>query len=212
MARGARLVLIEGLPGSGKTTAAARICARFEQRQIPALWTREEAGDHPVFPPGLRAAHREPDFASRCLDAWAQFVEQPDDRVRVLDGCAFSAPVRFMYEERVDRAEIDRYWRAFEALVAPVSPVLLYLWHPDPACLIREHTIPTRGIDWYDKAADYVARTPAGRRYRHLGVGGFVEFWVRYGALCDELIAQTRLPVERLPAAGQTMRDVLLPQ
>jgi hypothetical protein len=39
-----------------------------------------------------------------------------------------------------------------------------------------------------------------------------VEFWVHFGALCDALVAHSRLPVERLPAAGQTMRDVLLPQ
>lgn len=209
-----RLVLVDGLPGTGKTTTAERVFEGLRGRGIDCAWAREEAKPHPVFGPGILAARRQPEFPALCIEAWTRFVAQTD-RICVLDGAALQSTVRFMFEQRVADVDITAYWQAFETIVAPARPVLMYLRDPNPAQRLRRHAIRERGREWYEKLADHVARTPAGRPFRHLGVDGFVEFWVRYGALCDELLAASELTVQRTrpPITPiQTMRDVLLPQ
>jgi hypothetical protein len=201
VARGARLVLVEGLPGSGRGSTARKIAGRLQGKGAEVDTGRP-----------ARIDTRDPDYVNRTLDAWGEFLTASPASTRVVHGALFDGAIRGLYEQCMPEDEILQFWRTLETSLAPAGAVLVYLWHPDPACLIREHTIPTEGIDWYDRVADQVARTPQGRRFRHMGVQGFVEFWVHFGALCDSLVAQSRLPVERLPAAGQTMRDVLLPQ
>ncbi|HEX5094721.1 MAG TPA: hypothetical protein VFX21_01845 [Acidimicrobiia bacterium] len=194
-----RLVLVDGLPGSGKTTTAERMCRRLRSRGIDAAWAAETAPDHPVFPRGFAKSRREPEFPQQCLDAWAAFVDTIGTRTWVLDGAAFQSTVRFFYDERVPYDEIFAYWRAFETIVMPLRPTIFYLRDDNPADRMRTITIPVRGRAWYDKVSNYVARTPAGREFRHLGVEGFIAFWVRYGELCESLLAQTRLDVASSP-------------
>jgi hypothetical protein len=198
-----RLVLVEGLPGSGKTTTAERMCRRLRSRGIDAAWAAEGAADHPVFAPGYAKSRRRPEFAQQCLDAWSSFVDAIGTRTWVLDGAAFQSTVRFMFEQRVPYDEIFAYWRVFESVVSPLRPTVFYLRDDDAADRLRTITIPVRGRAWYDKVSSYVARTPAGREFRHLGVEGFIEFWVRYGELCETLLAQSHLDVASSPLAPE---------
>jgi hypothetical protein len=203
-----KLVFVEGLPGSGKTTTAERMCRRLRSRGVDAQWASETTKDHPVFPPGLLTQRRAPDFADQCLAAWHAFVADLGPTTWVLDGAAFQSTVRFMFEERMPYESIRDYWRAFEDVVLPARPTLFYLRDDDAADRMRTITIPVRGQAWFDKVFDYVARTPQGREFRHMGVEGFIAFWVRYGALCDTLVAQSRMEI----SSSQTIREVLLPQ
>lgn len=44
------LLLIEGVPGSGKTTLAEMICNNLCAKGVNTNWYLEEAKDHPVHP------------------------------------------------------------------------------------------------------------------------------------------------------------------
>jgi hypothetical protein len=203
--RRSSVILVEGLPGSGKTSVAQRLCTGLRRRGFATAWVREEAKDHRVLPVALRRRRRAPDFAQQCLDAWARFMAADDGRVWIFDGAALQSTVRFLFEERVPEPRIAEYWNRFEEIMRPSAPVLVYLRHDDSAARLRDVTIPERGREWYDAVARHVAGAPAGRRHRHRDLEGFVAFWMEYEALCDRLVASATLRV-------QTMREVLLPQ
>ena len=177
----ARVVLIEGLPGSGKTTMAEQLA-----RERRASWAREEARDHPVLPASVRARNREDDFDALCLAQWRAFVE-PLDEPWVLEGCALQSTVRFMFANEWSRPRIDAYWRAFEEIIRPRTEQLIVLPRDDDR--IRK-AFAERGEEWRRKVSAWVASTPRG--------GDLTEFWSAYGALCDDLISASTLPVMRL--------------
>lgn len=67
----ARVILVEGLPGAGKTTLAAGLAHALERRGVAARWLREEDPAHPVTPRALKRTRGEDGFALRCVDAIA---------------------------------------------------------------------------------------------------------------------------------------------
>jgi hypothetical protein len=187
------IVLIDGLPGSGKTTTAREIAAGLRLRGVSCEWEREEARDHPYFGSEIRRQHRRPDYDQICIDRWQLLVDSPEPIWRVFDGCAMQSTVRFMFEQDWPIDRIESYWRRFEQTTRGRA-VLVYFTHPAPAAFIRTHTTRVRGDDW-PKIADHVRGTPAGRRLEREGASASVEFWVHYRRLCDRLIARSTLPV-----------------
>ena len=196
-----RPLLFEGLPGSGKTTCSRDVAHYLESHGRPSRWALEEARDHPWFGAASRASHREPGFVGRAVDAWHDVVADLDTASWALDGVAWQSTVRFLFEQDAPTAEIERYWRLFEAVVTPYRPVLVHLRHPDARSFIRDHTIEVRSDVW-DKIATHVRSTPVGQHLVEEADEPHVEFWVRYHALCDHLAALTTIPVVGIDLAA----------
>ncbi len=48
--RTTNLVLIEGLPGSGKSMSGQRLTLQLDRLGVPARWWHEEHPGHPLYP------------------------------------------------------------------------------------------------------------------------------------------------------------------
>jgi hypothetical protein len=188
-----RLVLIEGIPGTGKSTMAAQLCAAANQSGIAARWYLEESNDHPVHPHSLAAQRKDADFPAACLRHWSEFARRAKDdgMVHILEGSAFQSTVRFMMEQR--HAGIHGYFAEFQKSLAALSPLLMYLKPPQAAqhsrC-ISAH----RGKVWAGKVAAYLEQTPYCVQHGLTGIEGMHRFWSDYAGLCDDLVAATRMP------------------
>ena len=67
------LILFDGIPGSGKTTFAQRLCLHLQQLGHPARWHHEHDGNHPVIPPGV-GAHGAQAHLQKRIAAWRNFA------------------------------------------------------------------------------------------------------------------------------------------
>lgn len=194
------MILIEGLPGTGKTTLAGRLQRALAARGVAASWWREEEIDHPITPRTLRRTAAQPGFAERCIRQWIRFASQRREgaELPILEGTAFQSTIRFMLEHELSREEILAYVRAFDAAVTPADARLVYL-APDDARAFAVHFVhPARGAEWVSKVSAHLAGTPFCRRRGWSGAEGMIEFWMAYRELCEEALAALRLPVLRL--------------
>lgn len=190
--------LLEGLPGSGKSTMAAMLCALAGEAGMRAAWYREECADHPVHPPSLTTRRRDGhSFIDACLNAWSRFTaaSQGENIVHILEGSAFQSTVRFMMEERL--GGIEDYFLQFEEIVSQSSPRLVYLRPLDPLKHSRSIAI-ARGTGWTEKVSGYLERTPYSISRGFAGIEGMHGFWAEYVTLCDRLVARPNIPTRTI--------------
>ena len=184
----------EGIPGSGKSTASKIFCELLLSQGTDAQWWLEETADHPIMPQEQRRQAREPDFADSCLAAWSAFLASLNN-VAVLDGYAFQSTVRFLFQNLVDRREIDKYFDQWQHIAG--DSAIVFLAVEDPTAHF-DLVCAERGANWTAKLLEYVAQTEYGKANGLRGRTGFVVFWSHYQELCQELIDAATLPVETI--------------
>lgn len=191
-----RLVLIEGIPGAGKTRTARRVDARLAELGVPVRWYLEELAQHPVSPRSLLRLHPSAGFADACLESWRSFVRRGPAGVDILEGTLFQSTVRFLYARGDPECEVRGYVAELARIVSPLEPVVVYLQPPDPEEHLRSFVPRVKGPEWVARVTAYGSRTPLGRRRGWEGLSGLVDFWSGYRQLCDSLVAA--LPFPRL--------------
>jgi hypothetical protein len=211
-----RCRLVEGIPGSGKSTAAEAAAAWLTARGIAARWHLEEDHAHPAMPRSLVVRWREPDFTARCTASLARFAEAiPPGGVEILEGTAFQSTARFLWAADRDD-EIPAYLDGLARALAPATPAFLHLRPSDRAAWLRDFVLPRRGPDWEAKLVAYVETTARGRRCGWSGREGFVAFWTAYGEACDGWCEDLPFPrtelapdADRWPAHEAAVREWL---
>lgn len=199
-----RVVFVEGLPGSGKTTLARRLCEAEREAGRASEWHLEEMAEHPVHPHPLGACRTHDEYPLLCLQSWQRFTDrsESEDTLQILEGSVFQSTVRFMMEQERDHQAIAEYVARFEEIVAPLQPGFIYL-RPADAETHSQATANFRGPDWTGKVAAYIEQTPYARRRGLRGEAGMHRFWADYAQLCDALVAGLSMSVTRLAPALQ---------
>lgn len=195
VASDSRLLLIEGIVGSGKSSTAKELARRLHKTGRPARWVREEAADHPVTP---KSDDRPEPAANRIdwwLRHWSEVAVRDEAGDLVLEGTAFQSTVRMLFAERVGRPQIDGYVDRFVDTLRHTDARMVYLRRDHPERDLRERVLPLRGKDWTDRVAAYCESTLMGRDRGWHGAEGLIAFWCEYRALCDKLVDRMQLPV-----------------
>jgi adenylate kinase family enzyme len=190
-----QIVLIEGVPGSGKSAMAQGLCSKAASLGIDAQWYLEESPSHPARMKGANAAVFQGSFAEECLAIWARFVDQCKGQktIHIVEGIAFQSTVRFMME--MQENGIAQYYRRFEDIVTCLNPRMVYLRPRDVAMHSRK-ICKLRGEDWSNKVSSYLERTNYSNFHGLKGANGMHQFWASYAELCDGLLLKTRIPMK----------------
>jgi hypothetical protein len=182
-----QLLLIEGVPGAGKTTTAKAICELARNQGSDATWYIEEATEHPIHPNSITRLSDDPDFADKCLQRWQSFVErhQKSNRLHIMEGSAFQSTVRFLMEN--NHADIEKYFAEFVKHVQALAPALIYL-RPNDVFQNSRFISEFRGKQWSDKVSRCETNTPFSIAKNLVGLEGMHKFWAEYAILCDSLL------------------------
>jgi hypothetical protein len=197
-----RLVIVEGIMGSGKSSTMRFAAARLEQAGQRATAIHERTDPHPLratddlvhpFQPWLDVTPAE--LARRSLEKWRAFAQstRASDIVPVVDGQLFHGDLTNLFLMEAELATIADHSLAVADAISPLNPLLVYFHQADVAQAIRR-ICAERGDEWVRYQVDWKLQSPYARRRGLAGLDGLIELYRGYRVLTDTLFAQLDLP------------------
>lgn len=200
-----KLIVVDGLSGSGKTTTCRWLAQHLHQPHRPIRVVYEADVPHPLhwWQYWNGDHHLAPDFdqvtpehsMQTSLEKWTQFIDHlhtSDDSV-VIEGVMYCLAVGFFRQGDVAPAQIATYIHRVEALMAPIAPLLVYLRQDSIATHTR--TVWTsRGRAITQELITNMERTRYFRHRQLRGFAGVIALWEDTQALTDTLFATHQIP------------------
>lgn len=121
MANIPKLILIEGVPGSGKSSVAQLVTLGLQRAGLSARWHHENDRNHPISPLGSISG-----AGDDRLTVWSRFIEQTmaQDEIVVLESALFQKQLNGFVKARRE-SEIKPLFEALFALLLPAKPLLV---------------------------------------------------------------------------------------
>jgi hypothetical protein len=202
-----RVIFIDGLPGSGKSTTAAYVAGELERREIACRLLRERDADHPLnvggdlHPSGsttgarMFSTYTVGSFVQESLARWSAFVAEAlsSERVSILDGYPFQNSVRVLSQMDADSATLAGYQRRVEMEAAVLGPLLIYFDPGDAERMVRA-IADERGAAWTDYMIAVVTECPYAASRGLQGMDGAVAVMRAYKDLLDDSVARVSYP------------------
>jgi hypothetical protein len=202
--RGHRLVIVEGIMGSGKSTTMRFIAKSLQDANREALAIHERTDPHPVratdelehwFQPWLDTTPGQ--LAARSVARWTSLADasRSDGVIRVMDGQLFHGDLTNLFLMEADAATLAGHVLAVAAAIAALNPLVIYLRQEDVEQAIRA-VCEERGADWVAYQIDWKLAAPYSVRRELTGLDGLIALYQDYRRLTDELFEA--LPVAKL--------------
>jgi hypothetical protein len=208
--RDTKLILIDGLPGSGKTTTASWLASRLRSDSRTVDLFLEEHSDHPLHvggalhPSGYNSGaiffqrYTPASFVEESLERWRAFVAGAlqSDAISVLDSYPFQSDVRVLLQLDAVPETIRDYARQVESIISPLHPVLVFFTHRDLLQAIEniEAITAQRGSRWSEYVVEMAAHSPYAIARGLHGFEGALALLAEYRKLTEELLHESNTP------------------
>lgn len=183
-----QLILLEGMPGTGKSTTTHWLYRELKERSISARWFSEVAKDYPVKVQ-LDTLNRE-NVVECHLQAWESCLRRLNqgEEIFLLDCGLFQKAVRCLMDY-LSFTEIMTYVKSVEKLIQSTNPILIY-YYPKS---VEEHLLKTyhrRGKQFEELHVMWTTSSSYSKDRGYEGIGGSIMNWTEYKKLCDQLFDQ----------------------
>jgi broad-specificity NMP kinase len=181
------LILIEGIPGSGKSTFARFLANQFERNGHKCSLYLESTYEHPII-------HSESfddynSFIDSYLRNWNMFLaKQYDEDTIVMDSAFLQSPIVHLLHKDVDRQIIKSLIMQVNEILSNVACSLIYLYQQDAEAAVQK-MIEIRGREAYliRKHNEYKHEKYFLSR-QDQGSDSHISFFLDYAALANEIV------------------------
>jgi hypothetical protein len=201
-----RLVIFEGIMGSGKSTATLSLAQRLESTGITAVGITEGVNPHPIRFDWVDVPWSEMppmELARSSLAKWRSYVESAlgSDPVSIVDGQLFHGNLTSLLLLEGGTDLIGAYCRDIVAVIKPLRPLLIYFYQDDVDSAVRAIS-EERGEKWVSYQVDWKLGSPYASRRGLVGIDGLITLYRDYRALTDQLFAALDIPKISIETSG----------
>jgi hypothetical protein len=200
-----KLITLDGLPGSGKTTQAIWLESYLVQKKINVKRYHEFDRDHPVnwvawwdggFDALLRAYRQLPETMAYSLTNWHNFVMdcQNTNTIIILENLPLQNTVGLFLQGGADPAELIHYGMQVYDLIASLNPMMIHLY-PSDIKWAFERICALRGATFENDVINNMERTPYFQHRALQGKEGIFRLWNETQALHRTLLDAFSSPI-----------------
>jgi hypothetical protein len=133
-------MLVDGLPGSGKSTTAQFIALQLERNHIPARWFYELDNSHPIHAFHIWSREGPEKFIETTTDNWRSFVAKGvhSEEIKILESTLFQSTVRLLLQSDISRQRMREYAMHVAEIIKALHPVLIYFSSPHVATALKD--------------------------------------------------------------------------
>lgn len=142
------LILVEGIPGSGKSTTARFISLQSERNGLRTKLYHESAFQHPIFIQENSDNHKE--WMERYLANWVTYINDQisNETTVVMESALFQNPILRLLHMDIDRDEIIEFIDSIYTQLERISCSLVFLYQNDPYVGINRMMETRGGQGW----------------------------------------------------------------
>jgi len=198
-----RLILVEGMIGSGKTTTAGHLADWLSRRGEDVRAFDEGAADHPIRTrrvDELLAGPAPDDPGAYSAGQWRRLAERclRDEHTVILESVFLQNSVMPAFIDGAPVAAVADICAEIQRQVAPAEPFLVYLRPVDIAAAVaRVHE--ARGEPWSSRNVAYVQDCPWARRRNLRGRDAVVRLYQAWDPVASELFDRYPFPKLMVP-------------
>ena len=173
-----KLILVEGLTGSGKSIMAQFISRQLLLSGYPSEWFHEAALDHPLSVDDVDDMEV---YKSAVLKTWRSFVERAlaENKIVVFEACYFNNCLETLFLHTEPLSKIMDFALNLQEIIKPLNPCLIYLVQPDTRKALAVN-FSNRGEGFKNFVIDFSVNTPVSQRNNWLGEEGMFTFWEQF--------------------------------
>lgn len=191
-----RLILVDGCPGSGKSSTSQFLSRQLQRAGHTCRWYHEEERPHPVAAiKGISNAKGFREYGKSTLIGWRDFARRArrSKDVSIIEGHFFQDTVGPLRHANVKSERTVKLVQGMAQFCAPLQPVLLYLHQPDYAATMRR-ILDERGSHVKELHILRSAASAYAKRRGLKGFDGLVQGWVAARTIMEQLLEGLDLP------------------
>ena len=196
-----RLIFVEGIMGSGKSTIARWLARLFRRTGIPARPV-PEARPHPTNVFRTLPHWKQPwldltadELMTRSYANWQVFVAQALSRTHifVFDGQLFHGDFTSLFLIGCPPTVLHQYVQTVLQLAQPLRPMLIYCYQNDVSQAL-DRIGAQRGQGWVESQVAWKVASPYGQKRGLVGISGWKQLYQDYRQLTDKCLEMLAIP------------------
>lgn len=218
-----KLILVDGIPGSGKSTTAHFIYRQIEKNGIKVKWVYEEENKHPLLlaDKKFEKGKDEPenDYSKRIMKAyyamWKKFIKivEKEDSIYIIESFLFQDILYFPhFANDLDKKDIKKYSHKILNAARHLDPVIVHLYQKDAKSSMRRNW-QRRGDEWKVGIVKSDVESLYCKNRNLLGDEGSLQIWQDFTDFTVELFKEykfNKIQIENLKQDWTIYRKRLL--
>lgn len=218
------LVVLDGLPGSGKTTTGQWLTSKLQAHGLNIRWLPETEVSHLLwwYEHWNGTNYQVPDFEKisvetylqTSLGKWQDFTDVTckSDQRYIAESVFFQNAVAMFLMGGAQQAMLLAYAQEVQNITKSLNPILIYFYQNNVAATLRK-ICTLRGQAFEEELIHHMERFPYLRRRKLKGLYGVTMLWQDIRAITDTLFDEydgPKLAIETSEGNWQAYREQIL--